>query len=102
MLSDIQDKQPQLSSSWRDGKQTSAQRGYGYKWQQKRKAFLMRPENVLCVFCAAKGLVTAATVVDHIKPHRGDDVLFWDETNWQSLCSSCHSGDKQRIEVKQG
>ena len=67
MLSDIQDKQPQLSSSWRDGKQTSAQRGYGYKWQQKRKAFLMRPENVLCVFCTAKGLVTEATVVDHIR-----------------------------------
>ena len=30
------------------------------------------------------------TVVDHIRPHRGDPVLFWDEKNWQSLCKSCH------------
>ena len=101
MLSDIQTKKPVLSSSWREDKQSSTQRGYGYKWQQKRKAFLSRPENVLCLFCRAKGLVTQATVVDHIKPHRGNEVLFWDETNWQPLCSSCHSSDKQRIEVKQ-
>jgi 5-methylcytosine-specific restriction endonuclease McrA len=27
-----------------------------------------------------------ATIVDHIKPHRGDQNLFWDQTNWQALC----------------
>lgn len=32
-----------------------------------------------------------ATEVDHIKPHRGDMVLFWDESNWQGLCRSHHS-----------
>ena len=26
----------------------------------------------------------------HIRPHRGDPVLFWDEKNWQSLCKPCH------------
>lgn len=31
-----------------------------------------------------------ATVVDHIKPHRGDKILFWDESNWQALCKQCH------------
>lgn len=34
--------------------------------------------------------MTRATVVDHIKPHRGDKALFWDEHNWQPLCKKCH------------
>jgi len=32
-----------------------------------------------------------ATVVDHITPHKGDNDLFWDRANWQSLCESCHN-----------
>ena len=49
--------------------------------------------------CAALGRTTAATVVDHIKPHRGDDRLFWDfDNNVQSLCKPCHDRHKQRIE----
>ena len=35
--------------------------------------------------------VTAATDVDHVKPHKGDAELFWDEANWQALCHACHS-----------
>ena len=35
-------------------------------------------------------VLTPATVVDHIVPHRGDHALFWDEQNWQPLCKSCH------------
>jgi 5-methylcytosine-specific restriction protein A len=34
--------------------------------------------------------VVAATVVDHIVPHKGDKVKFWDSSNWQSLCKRCH------------
>ena len=44
----------------------------------------------LCVKCMAVGRYTKATVVDHIKPHRGDSVLFWDRDNWQALCKRCH------------
>jgi 5-methylcytosine-specific restriction endonuclease McrA len=43
--------------------------------------------------------VTLATVVDHVEPHRGDQERFWDERNWQALCASCHSSDKQREEA---
>ena len=42
--------------------------------------------------------MTAASVVDHIKPHKGDKALFWDQANWQPLCASCHSGTKQQLE----
>jgi 5-methylcytosine-specific restriction protein A len=37
-----------------------------------------------------QGRVVKASVVDHIIPHRGDAELFWNESNWQSLCKSCH------------
>jgi len=42
------------------------------------------------VKCREKGKLTPATVVDHIVPHRGDPILFWDEKNWQPLCKDCH------------
>ena len=35
-------------------------------------------------------IITPATVVDHVIPHRGNKQLFWDEKNWQPLCKSCH------------
>lgn len=41
---------------------------------------------------------TALLVCDHIKPHRGDERLFWDETNLQTLCKACHDTIKQREE----
>lgn len=49
----------------------------------------------LCVFCQQQGRTTAASVVDHITPHRGSEDLFWDPDNLQSLCASCHSATKQ-------
>lgn len=84
------------AGSWRTEGMTSTQRGYGYKWQKAREAFLR--ENPLCVRCTAEGRVTVATVVDHIEPHRGDQSLFWRRSNWQPLCSTHHSRDKQREE----
>ena len=40
--------------------------------------------------CKQTGRLTPATVVDHIKAHKGDETLFWDQTKWQSLCKPCH------------
>lgn len=61
---------------------------YGKKWQKERKNYLWR--NPLCVCCCANGKFVQATVVDHIRPHKGDKKLFWDKSNWQALCKSCH------------
>lgn len=84
-----------VSGSWRDGK-SSTQRGYGYKWQKYREQFLFN--NPLCSYCEGTGRITAATVVDHIKPHKGNMKLFWNPDNHQSLCASCHSSIKQAEE----
>ena len=44
------------------------------------------------------GRHTQATVVDHRIPHKGDEGLFWDESNWQSMCKPHHDSTKQAIE----
>ena len=67
----------------------AAERGYGAKWQRERRKFL--ESNPFCVKCYEEGHITMATVVDHIKPHRGDQKLFWDRSNWQPLCEHHHN-----------
>lgn len=86
----------QPTPSWRNEKRNSHERGYGVAWQRARRGYLM--SHPLCVMCTAEGLTTAAEVVDHIKPHRGDQGLFWDQSNWQSLCKQHHDSDKARQE----
>ena len=86
--------------SWRTADQSSTARGYSYRWQQYRLRFLQA--HPLCAMCEAEGRVTAATVVDHIQPHRGDQTLFWDKSNHQALCATHHSRDKQREEQIHG
>lgn len=67
---------------------TAHARGYGARWQRARLLFL--DDHPLCKRCEDKGLVVPANVVDHIQPHKGDGVLFWDQRNWQPLCKPCH------------
>lgn len=74
---------------------------YTYRWAQASKRFLAR--HPLCVICLALGRTSAAKVTDHIVPHRGDEGLFWDRTNWQPLCKPCHdekSGKEAHEPVK--
>lgn len=67
------------------------------RWIKARARFIFN--NPLCKFCMEyDARAVAADIVDHIKPHKGDLQLFWDETNWQSLCKPCHDGRKQRSE----
>ncbi|HBW0852979.1 TPA: HNH endonuclease [Klebsiella quasipneumoniae] len=85
---------------------------YGSKWDRERLIFLRN--NPLCVMCQEQGRVTAATVVDHIIPHKlkealrsGDSqaiakaqMLFWSRKNWQGLCKQHHDSTKQRMEKR--
>ena len=54
----------------------------------------LRPAQLLrepfCRECARRGIRTPATVVDHVKPFRGNWALFVDPANHQSLCKYHH------------
>jgi 5-methylcytosine-specific restriction protein A len=75
-----------------DARRPSArERGYTKEWEHARAEFLACHPS--CSFCNAP-----ATVVDHKTPHRGNQRLFWDRANWQTLCLPCHNRVKQRQE----
>lgn len=57
-------------------------------WRKGRAKHLR--DNPLCVSCKQIGKIAVAQVVDHIKPHKGNEELFFNEGNWQSLCKPCH------------
>jgi 5-methylcytosine-specific restriction protein A len=64
------------------------------RWKRERLAFLI--DHPLCVDCKAEGYVVAATDVDHETPHRGNMVLFWDQSMWRPRCHSHHSTKTMR------
>lgn len=69
----------------------NTKRWYRMRWHQLST-------HPLCCMCARLEKITAATVADHIKAHRGDETLFFDPDNLQSLCKPCHDGAKQQLE----
>jgi len=85
----------QKMAGYDQGRGTSAQRGYGYHWQQLRAYVLAREP--LCRDCWKRGRVVPATDVDHIIPRvkGGSD----DDSNLQPLCHSCHSAKTMRESV---
>ena len=58
------------------------------QWREVRAAYLR--EHPLCVACAARSVVVAARVVDHVQPIKDGGERF-DATNLQSLCVPCHN-----------
>jgi 5-methylcytosine-specific restriction endonuclease McrA len=53
----------------------------------------------VCKFCLERGIVTAANVVDHVVPHKGDWTDFV-TGELQSLCEPCHNSAKRQIELR--
>lgn len=69
---------------------------YDAVWRRERKAFLA--EHSWCIECLRFDVYIPATVVDHIKPHRGNIKLFWDRNNWQPMCKRHHDQKTARGE----
>lgn len=68
---------------------------YDHHWREYSKRRLA--EHPYCVRCHRLGRLRLAVVTDHIQPHQGDDRLFRDPENHQSLCKRCHDR-KTRLE----
>ena len=81
-------------------RQSSNDRGYDARWRKARLMYLKK--FTLCAECLKQERIELATDVDHIKPHKGDYEMFWDQRNWQSLCHSCHSRKtaRERLETQ--
>jgi 5-methylcytosine-specific restriction enzyme A len=86
------DSRSEEAQAWRQLYRTTA-------WRKGRVIFLR--QHPLCERCEAQGRVTAATVVNHRTPHKGDLVLFHSVQNWEACCKPCHDRDV-RFEEERG
>lgn len=78
---------PAHTRSAPDYRESAAKRGYDYKWQKLRLAYLTR--NPLCVDCLQQGETTAAQEVHHIIPKAEGGTE--EPSNLMALCKPCHS-----------
>lgn len=79
---------------WRSWYKTS-------RWQKLRAAVLIRDKYVCQrtgVLLIGKHPAPNSPVVDHIKPHRGDEKLFWDDANLHAVSKEYHDSEKQKAE----
>lgn len=87
------------TQAWRSWYKTS-------RWQKLRWSILVR-DLFTCQMCGvilregrsekgATGLRPA--VCDHLIPHKGDEALFFADSNLWAVCDSCHDGACQSIE----
>jgi 5-methylcytosine-specific restriction enzyme A len=69
------------------------------RWRRLRSDVLLR-DLYTCQMpaCGKVEPNTAQLVADHVVQHRGDERLFWDPANIQTLCKPCHDRAKQRLE----
>ena len=79
----------QAAQEYERGRSDEMRRFYNSReWRRASKLHLAKEP--LCRLCAAEGRFVEAVMTDHIIPiKRGGNP--WDESNWQSLCASCHS-----------
>ncbi len=71
------------------------------RWQAVRRRVIERDRGI----CQQTGVALVgganapnSPVVDHIVPHRGDERLFWDESNLQTVAKRWHDRVKQKRE----
>lgn len=58
------------------------------RWRTERRQFLN--DNPYCIDCQSIGETVKATIVDHQIPHKNNETLFWDKSNWRPRCKRHH------------
>lgn len=85
---------PQRDEPWRKWYKTA-------RWRALRLEVLVR-DNYTCqrtgVICGGKYPAPDSPTVNHKRPHRGDERLFWDSDNLETVTKAVHDGEIQREE----
>lgn len=59
------------------------------RWRRRSRDQLTA--HPLCNRCSTDHRPVAATVANHVIPHKGNEALFW-EGELESVCAPCHDG----------
>jgi 5-methylcytosine-specific restriction protein A len=77
---------------------------HSQRWKALRIEVLRR-DHWTCqqtgVICTGKHPEPNSPVIDHKHPHRGDERLFWDINNLQTVTKAYHDSEKQKQERAQ-
>jgi 5-methylcytosine-specific restriction enzyme A len=97
----LRDTEAQIDK--RRGEANAARSNYKtQRWRRLRWQVLL-DSLFTCARCGVMlGERTSLLVADHVRPHRGDEALFWDRANLQCLCKPCHDSAKQSEERQPG
>src|SRR5688572_10745903 len=68
------------------------------RWSRLRHRVFVRDCYTCQCGCGRLEGDTSLLVADHKTPHRGDERLFWDEANVQTMLKACHDSKKQKEE----
>lgn len=71
------------------------------RWRKLRQVILLRDAYVCQrtgILCIGRYPASNSPVIDHIEPHRGEERLFWDENNLQTVSKAYHDSEKQAAE----
>lgn len=68
-------------------------------WKRATEEYLQ--QNQWCIDCAKRNYTGVAEFVVHLEQPKGNQLLFWDMSNWKALCDACHkrSGSSERLRV---
>jgi 5-methylcytosine-specific restriction protein A len=98
---------PKIKGVYLDGQKDTAarlaeqpwQRWYNTaRWKALRLRVFVRDRFQCQCGCGAIEGNTSRLVAHHKKPHRGNEHLFWDEQNVETVLKSCHDSIKQKEE----
>jgi 5-methylcytosine-specific restriction enzyme A len=64
------------------------------RWADHRKAYL--DKHPLCERCRSSGQIKAARIVHHKIERLDDPTLAWAWSNFEALCSPCHTAHHKR------
>ncbi len=79
-----------------ESRANSRSRGYDNRWDKAAATFKRR--HPCCLGCAAIGKHARTEVVDHVEPHKGDQIKFWNTALWQPACAWHHNAIKPELE----
>lgn len=86
-----------IAAAYDAGRGSARERGYGAAWDKASIGF--RRSHPLCLGCEAVGRFTPSEVTDHVEPHKGNQIKFWNTERWQPACAWHHDVVKQRLEA---
>ena len=80
---------------YHDNKPAWVRRFYNSMAWRRKRAYILRRDKHMCQHCKAKGKVTVANEVHHVKELEDYPELALEDENLISLCRPCHEKTKQ-------